>query len=95
MYSVTICHYMHSKLDFSAVEILPRRTGNCSLAAKLNCLSGAEDEEVNGHQTAQRSGSDDSWWRWCFVHEYDQIKVRGRGRGCMVVVSSFSSDLLI
>lgn len=63
MYSVTICQYMHSKLDFSAVEILPRSTGSCSLAVKLNCLAGAEDDDMNGHQTFQSSGSDDSWWR--------------------------------
>lgn len=64
MYSVTICHYMQSEFAFSTVEILPRSAGNCGLAVKLNCLAGGEDDDdMNGHQSVQGSGSDDSWWR--------------------------------
>lgn len=48
---------MQSKLDFCAVEFLPKRTGNRGLAVKLNCLAGAEDEEGNRHQTVQSSGT--------------------------------------
>lgn len=51
MYSVTICHYVHRKLDFCPVEVLPRRTGNCGLAVRLDWLAGAEDKEGNGHQS--------------------------------------------
>lgn len=82
MYSVTICQYMHSKLDFSAAEILPRSTGNCGLAVKLNCLAGAEHDDMNGHQTVQSSGSDDVWWRWCVLHDSDQIKMWRGLHGC-------------
>ena len=56
MYSVTICHYVHSNLDFCAVEVLPRRTGNCGLAVKLNSLAGAEDEEGKGTKLFKAQG---------------------------------------
>ena len=57
MYSMTIYHYMCSKLDFCAVEVIPGRTGNCHLAVKYCCLTGAEDGEQKGHQTVQISVS--------------------------------------
>lgn len=82
MYSVTICHYMHSKLDFSAVEILPRSTGNCGLAVELNWLvqkmmtwMGPELFKVQALMT--RAGGS-----WCFVHDSEQIKVWGGFHGC-------------
>lgn len=72
MYSVTICHYVHSKLDPCPAEVLPRRTGNCGLAVKLDCLAGAEDEEGNGHQTVQSSGTlmTCGGASTCFVHDW-------------------------
>lgn len=71
MYPVTIRHWVHSKPDFCAVEVLPRRTGNCGLAVKLNCLARAKDKEGNGHQTVQSSGAlmTPGGASRCFVHD--------------------------
>jgi len=47
MYSVTICYYVYSKLDFCVVEVFPRRTGNCGLVIKFKvsgwCIRGARE----------------------------------------------------